>query len=209
MDILSELFGSVMRVKMMRIFLFNQGNSFDIEYIEGKTDAKPSNIKKEIIFFKKLGLIKPKKLIKTITFTLKKGKKVINKKRKIKAWTLDSNFKYIEALTDFLVRTHSLEHKAIVRRLEKAGRMKAVIVSGIFMGDAESRLDLFIVGDNVKSGSIDRIVRSIESDMGKDIRYAVLSGPDFAYRVNMNDKLVRDVLDFPHTILVDKIGIAR
>ena len=62
MDILSELFGSVMRVKMMRIFLFNQGNSFDIEYIEGKTDAKPSNIKKEIIFFKKLGLIKPKKL---------------------------------------------------------------------------------------------------------------------------------------------------
>jgi hypothetical protein len=65
------------------------------------------------------------------------------------------------------------------------------------------------VGDNVKTGYIDRIVKGIESDMGKDIRYSVLSGADYAYRISMNDKLVRDVLDFPHTILVDKIGIAR
>lgn len=192
MDTLSLLFGSVLRVKMMRLFLFNPNRPFDLEYIEGKTGTKLRHIEKEITFFKKIGLVKTKR-----------------KKKKIVGWMLDSSFKYIEALTDFLVRTHSLEHKAIVRRLEKAGRIKAVIVSGVFMGDAESRLDLFIVGDNVRSGSVDRIVRNLESDMGKDIRYAVLSGPDFAYRVNMNDKLVRDVLDFPHTILVDKIGIER
>ncbi len=211
MDTLSLLFGSVLRVKMMRIFLFNPGRPFDVEYIEGKTNAKAREIIKEASFFKKLGLIKSKKLFKVISIKKgkKKDKKVKEKKKKVSGWVLDRNFKYIDALTDFLVRTHSLEHRAIVCRLEKAGRMKAVIVSGIFMGDAESRLDLFIVGDNVRSGSIDRIVRGIESDMGKDIRYAVLSGPDFAYRVNMNDKLVRDVLDFPHIILVDKIGIAR
>ncbi|MFA6297497.1 MAG: hypothetical protein WC629_02945 [Candidatus Paceibacterota bacterium] len=207
MDTLSLLLGSVLRVKMMRLFLFNPGRNFDIEYIEGKTNAKIRDIEEEISFFKKLGLVKIKKIKKVIV--LKKGKETIEKKKKFSTWTLDQSFKYIEALTDFLVRTHSLEHKAIVRRLEKAGRIKAVLVSGIFMGDAESRLDLFIVGDNVKSGSIDRIVRGIESEMGKDIRYAVLSGPDFSYRVNMNDKLVRDVLDFPHTVLVDKIGISR
>ncbi|MEK7163226.1 MAG: hypothetical protein AAB775_00745 [Patescibacteria group bacterium] len=207
MDTLSLLFGSILRVKIMRLFLFNPGKSFDAGYIQGKTNATEREIRKEIGFFRKIGLAKTKKLLKTTI--VKRGKRTVEKKKKVPAWTLDPSFKYIGALTDFLVRTHSLENKAIVRRLERAGRIKAVVVSGIFMGDAESRLDMFIVGDNVKSGFIDRVIRGLESDMGKDIRYAVLSGPDFAYRVNMNDKLVRDVLDFPHTVLLDKIGIAR
>jgi hypothetical protein len=207
MDTLSLLFGSVLRVKMMRLFLFNPGKFFDVEYVVGKTNAKAKDIEIEISFFNKLSLVKVKKVSKIVT--IKKGKKVIEAKKKVNTWTLDPAFKYTDALTEFLVRTHSLEHRAIVRRLEKAGRIKAVLVSGIFMRDADARLDLFVVGDNVKSNSIDRIVRGIESDMGKDIRYTVLSGADFSYRVSMNDKLVRDVLDYPHTILLDKIGIAR
>jgi hypothetical protein len=55
---------------------------------------------------------------------------------------------------------------------------------------------------------LERIVRSLESEMGKDIRYAVLTAPDFSYRMGMNDKLVRDVLDFPHRVLLDKIGLS-
>lgn len=207
MDTLALLFGPVLRVKMMRLFLFNPGRPFDITYIQGKTNAKPKEIEKEVSFLKKLGLVKIKRLFKT--FEVKKGKKVKAVKKKITGWTLDSSFKYLEALTDFLVRTHSLENKSIVRRLEKAGRVKVVLVSGVFMGNVESRLDLFVVGDNIKSGTVDRIVRGIESEMGKDIRYALLSSPDFAYRINMNDKLVRDVLDYPHIILLDRIGLNR
>jgi hypothetical protein len=207
MDTLSLLFGSVLRVKMMRLFLFNPGKTFDVGYIEGKTNAKIKDIESQINFFRKLRLVKVKKTAKIVE--IKKGRKTLQVKKKMNTWTLDPAFKYTDALTDFLVRTHSLEHRAIVRRLEKAGRIKAVLVSGIFMRDADARLDLFVVGDNVKSNSIDRIVRGIESDMGKDIRYTVLSGADFSYRVSMNDKLVRDVLDYPHTILLDKIGIAR
>jgi hypothetical protein len=37
----------------------------------------------------------------------------------------------------------------------------------------------------------------------------VISAPDFAYRVSMNDKLVRDVLDYPYEVLVDKIGVSK
>ena len=56
MDTLSLLLGSVMRVKMMRLFLFNPGRPFDREYIENKTNAKMRDIEKELAFFKKLGL---------------------------------------------------------------------------------------------------------------------------------------------------------
>ena len=206
MVILSRLFGSELRVKMMRLFLFNPERSFDVEYIAGKTDARPRDIEKELVSLRKLELIKPAKLIKVVS--VKKGKKTVQKKKKANGFTLNARFKYLQPLSDFLVKTHSLENKAVVKRIEKAGKIKAVLVAGIFTGNQDRRLDLFVVGDNVKTSSMDRIVRSIESDMGKDIRYVVLSAPDYAYRLSMNDKLVRDVIDYPHTILLDKIGIA-
>lgn len=191
MVILSNLFGSELRVKMLRLFLFNPEKVFDIAYIEGKTNERPRILEKELAFMRKIGLVKKFKT------------------KKIKGYVLDQKFKYKEALAEFLVKTHSLENKAVVKRLEKAGKIKAVLISGIFTGNQDSRFDLFVVGDNVKSASMDRIVKGIESDMGKDIRYAVISGPDYAYRKSMNDKLVRDVIDYPHTVLVDKIGIAK
>lgn len=189
MDILSQLFGSTVRVKMMRLFLFNPTAVFDIEYIKGKTDAKPREIEKELAFFKRIGLVK--------------------KNKKTKGWSHDPKFQFTDALTEFLTRTHSLEYKTIVKRLEKTGRIKVVFVSGVFMRNNESRLDLFVVGDNIRTPSFNRVIKGIESDMGKDIRYAVLSAEEFSYRMSMNDKLVRDVLDFSHTILVDKLGVSK
>jgi len=206
MYILSRLFGSELRVRMMRFFLFNPERAFDVKYISGKTAAKTRQIEKEISFLKKLGLVKQTKITQTIA--VKKGKKITQKKKKIAGFILDPKFKYRNTLSDFLVKTHSLENKAVVKRIEKAGRIKAVVVSGIFNGDPDSRLDLFVVGDGVKSGAMDRIVRGIESDMGKDIRYAVISAPDYSYRVSMNDRLVRDIFDYPHTVLLDKVGIS-
>lgn len=207
MVILSNLFGSELRVKMLRLFLFNPERHFDMESIEAKSSARLRDLEKEIAFFKKIGLVKDIAISKLVM--VKKGRVSMEKKVKVKAYILDQKFKYRAALSDFLVKTHSLENKAVVRRLEKAGKIKAVVISGIFTGNHDSRLDLFVIGDNVKSASMDRIVKGIESDMGKDIRYAVLSAPDYAYRLSMNDKLVRDVIDFPHTVLVDKIGIAK
>ncbi len=195
MDTLSKLFGTELRVKLMRLFLFNPGAIFALEDMEKKGQAKKREVIKEIEFLKKLGIVKVVKK--------KQGRKVE------RFYSLEQKFQFVDALSDFLVRTHSLEHRAIVKKIEKTGRIKAVIISGIFTRDLESRLDMFVVGDGVKSSTFDRLVKNIESEMGKDIRYALISGPDFAYRTSMNDKLIRDVFDYPHTVLLDKLGIVK
>lgn len=189
MDTLSKLFGSELRVKMMRLFLFNPKSSFGLDQIERKAQAKKREVARELEFLKKAGIVK--------------------KRKGAPLYALDESFEFTEALSAFLLSTHSPERKDIVRRLEKAGRIKAVLLAGTFMNDLEGRVDLLVVGDKVRPGHLDRIVKGIESDMGKDIRYVLLSGADFAYRLGMNDKLVRDILDFPHEALVDKLGISR
>ena len=51
---------------------------------------------------------------------------------------------------------------------------------------------------------LEKAVRSFEPKYGREIRYAVFSTPEFRYRLTIHDKLVRDTLDYPHRILLNK-----
>lgn len=211
MDSLSQLFGSALRVRMMRLFVFNGDAVFDAAALCEKFGAKEKDVLSEVAAFKKAGLVRQTKVTKLVKATVKKGKarKVVERKASVPAWALNPRFELLPQLSDFLSKTHALGNKAIVERLERAGKMKAVLISGIFTGDVESRYDLFVVGDSVKAPVLDRMVKGIESDMGKEIRYVLLSSGDFSYRMSMNDKLVRDVLDFPHKAILDRMGISK
>ena len=41
------------------------------------------------------------------------------------------------------------------------------------------------------------------------MKYALLTSEELTYRLNMNDKLVRDVLDYPHKVVLDRLNFGR
>ncbi len=85
--------------------------------------------------------------------------------------------------------------------------MKLIVTAGIFIQDPESRADLLVVGDSVKRAKLESVIKGVEAEVGKELRYAFFSTEEFRYRLSMYDKLVRDILDYPHRILLDKLGI--
>ena len=93
----------------------------------------------------------------------------------------------------------------MVRRLARAGSLKLVIAAGVFIQEEESRLDLLIVGDHLKKTVIGRVVKAMESEIGKELRYVILETSEFKYRASICDKLIRDVTDYPHQKLLDKL----
>ena len=63
-------------------------------------------------------------------------------------------------------------------------------------------MDLLIVGDKLKRGKIEEGIKKIEAEIGIELVYAVFETKEFIYRLNMYDKLVRDVLDYPHQVIL-------
>src|SRR5690606_22151812 len=114
----------------------------------------------------------------------------------------NSEFPYIDELKKLLVEGEFFRDEEIAKRFKPAGKVQLLVVSGIFMQDSESRLDLLIVGDNLRKAFIQRAVAVLESELGKELRYAVFDTADFKYRMSMYDKLLRDVFDFPHQRLI-------
>lgn len=206
MDILAKLFDSATRVKMLRLFLFNKDIAFDAHDIAKRIKGTVSVVRRELGIMEKIHLIKRHSFFKEIRRG-RAGKKVLVKKR-FQGWILNEGFVYIVPLQKFFIQTATLHDKDILGRLRKVGKLTLVIVAGVFIQDWENRIDMLIVGDGINIRKLETAVKDIEAEMGMELRYAVFSTIDFKYRLEMRDRLVRDVLDYPHQMLVDRIGVS-
>jgi hypothetical protein len=187
-DILSKLFGNNARVKLLRLFLFNIDQSFTAAEAASRSRVASKDVAHELTLFKTLGIIN----------RIGRGK--------APRYALNPDFSYREALQALLLNAPA-RAVDIYGRLRKAGSLKLVVVSGVFVGQWEGMVDLLLVGDRIDEAVLRRSIRVLEAEIGKEIRYTLLTTQEFHYRHAMNDHLVRDVLDFNHRIVHDRLDV--
>jgi hypothetical protein len=198
-DSLEILFGSQARVKLLRFFLFNPTKEFSFDDISRRAKLVRRTARTEINALERADVIK-KKMI----YVTEKGG---DKKTRVQGYVLNDKYPQLSSLQQFLFETAPIDGKTILRHLRKAGPLDFVASTGIFMREFNSRLDLIVAMKKLSEHKIEIAMRSLEAELGIEIRYAAFSSDDLLYRVGMYDKLTRDVFDYPHEILTDKIGI--
>lgn len=202
MEALEKLFGSSARVKTLKFFLFNTGEIFEKNIIASRTKISSSILQKELNLLEKIGLVKKKNFF--ITKETRSGKL---QKIKTKGYETVIEHKLFTSLQNLLVKNSPMSSNTLVQRLSRHGKLKLVIGAGVFIQDNDSRVDLLIVGDEIKENTLKNTIATLESEIGKQLRYTVLTVQDFKYRLGVYDRLVRDILDYPHQIFLDRIGV--
>jgi hypothetical protein len=205
MEVLEKLFGGAAKVKIINLYLFNPDSAFDTAQAAERAQISTGVARKEIANLVKVGLLKPKFYTKEVK--RQKNRTVQVFRKRTNGWTLDPKFPYIEAIKSFLSNINPFKHKDIINRISRAGKIQLLIISGIFIKDPDSRVDLLVVGDSLKQSQLDNIIKTIESEIGKEIRYAVFETSEFNYRHSMFDKLIRDILDYPHEKIINKLNL--
>ncbi len=197
MKTLGKIFGTEAKVRIMRLFLFNPDRMWEVEEIGLRTKTEKRDLKRELEGLLYAGLIKK------VSFT----KEINDEKVKVKGLGLNTDFPYLNQFQGLLADTLLLSDKDLVERLSIAGKIRLVVVAGIFIQKWDSRVDLLIVGDRIKDDVLKRVVEKIESEVGRELSFAVFSTADFQYRLGVGDKLIRDVLDFSHKVIHDRFGL--
>lgn len=198
MDTLVKLFGSSALVKIMRLFLFNPSVQYATDEIRLKTRVSASQVRWAINLLTDIGFLR------SGTVTRMGARK---NKKKVAVWSLNDTCPYVIPLHELLLHTQLMTPQEVERRLKGVGALKLVIISGIFIQDRDSRVDLLIVGDRIKNAVLTRAIGGLESALGTEIRYAVFDSKEFKYRLDIYDKLVRDILDYRHTKIINKLGL--
>ncbi len=205
METLTALFGSPAKVKLLRLFLFNDSTVFLMKEITLRTKCSSSAAKKELNTLEKSEMIKRRQVSKDIQVS--KGKKMVTKKIHGQGYILNDKFPYLDPLKSLLTITSLNADESLAKRFTNAGKIKLFIASGVFIQNWDSRVDLLIVGDELNLLKIESVIKIIESEIGKEIAYSAFETQDFEYRLGIHDRLVRDILDYPHVTLLDRLGI--
>lgn len=183
MEILGKILGNPARVKIMRLFLLNRGKGFKSKDIAKRSRVNSDIVRRELRLLASVGFIKKRSSISL-------------------DWYFNSFFKYAVEFEELLVRSDTLNKEAILYNFKKVGQIKLLVVSGVFIKNHDSRVDLLIVGDKLKRTKIESGIRKLEALIGTELVYAVFNTKEFIYRLNMYDKLVRDILDYTHEVLI-------
>lgn len=189
MDPLARLFGSNARLKLLRLFLFNGDQAYTSSEAAQRTKTPKDAARREISLLQSAGVIRKRS-----------GKGGVR-------YALNQRFPHLFALQNFLRATTSLGDIDMLNIVKRAGTLRLVVLSGMFTGTLDTKVDMLIVGDRLNERMLENGVHKLEAELGRELSYAAFSTEDFKYRVGVYDRLVRDVLDFPNRILVDKIGI--
>ncbi len=198
-DPLAILFGSPARVKLLRFFLFNPSQEFTFDDISRRAKLVRRTARTELNALERAEVIKKK-----IIFAKHPTKET---KVRMQGFVLNMDFPQLPSLQTFLFETAPINGKTLVKHLRKVGPIDFVACAGIFMREFDRRLDVLIAMKKLPPTKIEVAIRALEAELGIEIRYAMLTSEDLKYRVGMYDKLTRDVFDYPHQILVDKIGV--
>jgi hypothetical protein len=187
MKSVSHIFGSEAKVKIMRLFIFNPAQIFPAKEVSKRSQVDSSKVRMVLQNLVKAGLIK----------------------KRARGYLLDASYRYLAAIENFLIDAAPVSEREIIRKVAKAGHLKLVSISGIFLHDRDSRVDILVVGDHLQQSKLVSSISSIEAELGKEIRYAAFETADFNYRLGIYDKLIRDILDFPHRKILDKLGLEQ
>jgi hypothetical protein len=179
MEVLGKILGSPARVRIMRLFILNRGKGFTNKEVVRRSRIGADTVRRELRLLSMVGFIK----------------------KRPHDWSYNYLFKYGTEFENLLLSSETLSKKTILDNFKKTGKIRLLIVAGIFIKKHDSRVDLLLVGDRLKRNRIEQEVKKIEAEIGVELSYAIFDTKEFIYRLNMYDKLIRDILDYPHEVL--------
>ena len=156
-QVLEQLFESVPKARLLRLFVCNPDHSFTFRELTRRGQIRPAATRKELKKLVKLRLVGNKTAVledETARSAKSKRRKSAVRRKRVPVYYADHNFRLFPELRDLITKDAVASRKKILRKVKRLGKIKLAILSGIFLNSDQARTDLLIVGDNIKKARL-------------------------------------------------------
>ena len=203
-QILEKLFESVPKARILRLLIRNQEERFRFDEIASRSQVRARIARSELKKLMRLGLINLE--TERVESPMKRRGRV--RFKKVSVYVVNTGFIAFRELRDLIAKASIAPRKKFFRQLNGLGRVKLAVLSGIFVNNGEnSRTDLLVVGDNLNKRRLAAFLANTESELGKSVQYTLMDTDEFKYRMDMYDRFLRDILEYPHEKLINKLNL--
>lgn len=186
-DILEYLFGSREKTRILRFFLHNPEQQYDLTAVAERNMLNRHKARKELENLNKFRFLFKK---------THKGKT---------AYHLNQGFVFYPELKNLIAKDNMHPQSGSLDRIKNIGNVKLAVISGGFINYAKSKADMILVGDGISRAKLKNLMGCLEAEIGKEVDFVLMNGEEFKYRLNMLDKFILDFLEGPHEEVINKI----
>lgn len=205
-----QLFGSKTRVKLLKLFYSNPNRSFYVREITRKIDEQINSVRRELSNLLSIGIVSSDDTKNRLYYEVNQNYEyhdplaAIFGGAKMPVSDSKSPATDVESVPDEPVASPKTKYvDPEVADLMAVGNIELAFYTGQFTRDESGGIDMLIVGD-VNQSKLEKHMNKLEEKEKKEIRYVVLSPENFAYRRQVKDRFITNVMNAKRQILIDK-----
>ena len=182
---LKDLFVSAVRVKILRIFLFDKDKSYHVRSLVRAVGSEINAVRRELQKLTAIGFLRRRP----------SGNRVY--------YSLNSSSIYYPELLSLFVKEGGIGAD-IIKAEKELGNVKYAALARSFIRGRVSTIldvDLFVVG-SVNIEVLKNIVSNEEKRYGKELNYTVMGEDEFNFRKRRNDSFIVKILSQSRVMLI-------
>jgi len=218
---LGNLFGSNARVKILKIFLLNPENKYYIRQLARDLSLQVNSVRRELENLEKFGLLNShmatsvpddgreeqeelKKLFQGKVVESRPAKKSeTGKSQEKKYYQANKNFVLFEEIKALIIKAQILYEKDFLEKLKKIGCPKLIVLTGFFVNDDSSPVDILVVG-RLNKEKIMKVIGELEKEVGRELNFTLMSNNEFKYRKDITDIFLYGILEGKNIVIIDE-----
>jgi len=190
---IDALFGSKTRVKLLHLFLNNPGKSFYVREITRLIDEQINSVRRELSNMLNVGIIKSDTADNKLYYEVNQRYEYYVPLRDIFGDAIDKNS--VQKATP-----STLDWQG---KLDELGNIKLALLSGVFVQNSGSEVDLLLVGRPTPA-KLKTFIKALEKSEGRELNYSVMPYDEFYYRLSIHDRFIAELMASKHVVLRDE-----
>jgi predicted transcriptional regulator len=182
---LKNLFISKVRVKMLKQFLFNEGEEYHVRGLVRILDEEINAVRRELQNLEEAGIL----------LSQRKGNKLF--------YRINSDCFLLDELTSMMYKDRE-DIKKVYKSIKKIEGVDVALVTKSFIKNEyedEMDIDILFVGD-IKVNDATQELKKLEKSLDKELRITVMKRTDLDFHLKKRDKFLLNILQKDNILLI-------
>lgn len=182
---LSQLLSSKPKSKLINLFLAHPGRSFSPTELRVSCGVSNQFLKTSLRELVKLDFL------------------LVSEKKKSRYYQVNRHFALYPDLLNMIRKNKTYPKDLLAQQALKTGECKLIAFSGVFAGKPRMEADVLFVG-RVSPRKLSQFLQLAEKFAEQEVTYTVLTASEYEYRLVMNDRFIKNILENNPVIVLDK-----
>lgn len=196
---LEQIFGSRIRVRLLKLFLEHPEQKFYVREITRCTRSHIHSVRRELANLSRVGLIH---LFAEGALPRGRGNGIQRK-----FYGVNPACVIFQELRSLLIKGQLFLQEEFARQFSRIGSIKYLALTGFFVDQPGFPTDLLVVGRVAKKKCI-KLINDFEEEFGRTINYTVFPLKEFVERKEITDRFLYNFLEQKKVVLIDKLPIS-